>query len=234
MAYAYMTPTGATGSSALSGDYVGSKAIDGSTDSAWVSANKDAGTNIIFDLGVDKLIDKIKAYVEGSYDPEVCDLYLSSNGTNYTLTLENCTFSIGNAWNEVSLASPAVGRYIKLIMKSSLYTYYQLAEFQVSVTAAGYLENGTCICYPIALDVILATALMKWTHLTPANTTVTVETAVNEDDEAVPESFTAQTSGQVIASLPEGSLAGHYLWIKITLTTTDGAVTPTITRLWFE
>jgi hypothetical protein len=94
---------------------------------------------------------------------------------------------------------------------------------------------------------ILTTALtglpnemrLRWVETVPVNTSVTVETAVAGETGGVPNEpgagdWAAQTNGQIVSNIPGGNLTGLHLWLRITLTTTDGAVTPEIEEPWLE
>jgi len=231
----YATPSSAVASSEFSGSFTAAKAIDASTSSYWLSTNYDAGTNIYFDLGKLKYVDKIKVWIGASTISEVFDVQFSANATDWTTVESDCSIGSYDQWVEKIITTPGNARYVKFAMKSSGNgTRYSITEVLIASTTLGYLASGTAICHPIDISALSTSLVMKWTHTTPANTTITVETAVNTTHDVAPVTWTAQTNGATVSTIPEGSLSGKYLWVKITLETIDEAVTPEISRIWFE
>ena len=75
---------------------------------------------------------------------------------------------------------------------------------------------------------------IMWQEEVITDTTIKIETGVNESNIIPPETWVEQTNGEQITNIPEGDLTEKYLWIKQTLSTTNIEVTPVLESLWLE
>jgi len=66
----------------------------------------------------------------------------------------------------------------------------------------------------------------------PTGTSVTVEYALNQDDETPPETWTAIDTDDLL-TIPNPA-TGYFLWLRYTLATADTSVTPTLLAVWLE
>lgn len=98
------------------------------------------------------------------------------------------------------------------------------------VTFTGYKDYGEA-GYTIYVGGISSYAASKitWEATTPTRTSVTISAAVGEVEPA-PEDYTVCTNENNIPGL-SGNLTGKTLYIKVALSTTDTAVTPSLTAL---
>ena len=96
-----------------------------------------------------------------------------------------------------------------------------------------YSSEGHRTAEPIALESLEDDLRLQWNETASANTSIVIETAVNESDTEAPTAWAEQTNGEVLSDIP-AERAGKYLWIKQTLATTDDAETPVLESLHIE
>lgn len=199
------------------------KAFDNNDSTMWAGSKEYYTGYIKVDFGsavkIAKVVIKHFAYMssyklQGSNnDSAWTDVYtmtgMTANGT-YTFEFTNTT----------------AYRYYRVL--STAYAYMAIYTLQM-FSLSGYNSPGTYVTNAIDATTIPDCAI-HWTADKPTNTDVSVGYAFNQSDSVAPTSWTSTTSGAAL-TMPE-SLSGYYLWIKVTLTTTDSAVTPTLTSLY--
>lgn len=116
--------------------------IDGNTGTRWESDHGNDNEWFFVDLGAVYSVDSVAFLWEGAYAKEY-QLQTSKDGLNWT-TAETVTMSSIDTTNgnEVSLSTPAIGRYVKIqgIKRATIYGY-SFWEMGVFGTATG--ETGT-------------------------------------------------------------------------------------------
>ena len=78
-------------------------------------------------------------------------------------------------------------------------------------------------------DTLPTNSYIKWAENLPAGTSITAEYAVNQDGLSTPTTWTPISNSDLL-TIPD--TAGHFLWLKYTLATTDTSVTPTLLSVW--
>ena len=128
----------ATSSSAEGPDFVGSKAVDGSTSTRWASQFSDAQW-LQVDLGATATIDNVQLRWEAAYG-KAFQVQVSANGTAWTTV---ATVTNGTGGNQ-TVAAPGTGRYVRLNLTARGTGYgYSLWEFQVFGTGGATTPSTT-------------------------------------------------------------------------------------------
>jgi hypothetical protein len=102
-----------------------------------------------------------------------------------------------------------------------------------TVSETSYLTNGTYISNPYVLSTLERSLRIHWTENKPTNTDVIVETGITDSIVSTPLSWESQVSGEVINNIPS-DITNKYLWIKLTLSTSNQEATPSISNLYLE
>lgn len=109
-----------------------------------------------------------------------------------------------------------------------------LDNIRVATSSQAY-EDGDWVSSAWSVGTItnVDDSIIRWATTTPANTGVTIKTAVNSSAVTPPTDmdFTAVTNGGTISGAT-GDLTGKYVWVKIELTTTDDTATPQVHDVW--
>lgn len=110
-----------------------------------------------------------------------------------------------------------------------------IAELELMEGSQEYAVSGTMLATPISLTGLPNKLRIKWEDTVPEDTTLAIETGVNESALTPPGTWVGQTKGDLISNIPEGDLTGKYLWIRYALGTSDTAITPSVTEpVWLE
>jgi len=164
----------------------------------------------------------IKMYIDGSL--------IGTWTTNYNYTK---TFMVGA--NEAATSECFQGyidevRYSNIARWTSNFTP-PTAEY----AASAYKTSGSVVFGPFALPTLVddpANSSIDWTADTPANTSLTIKTAIVSGTPAT-EDYQTATNGDPIPGLDADSSEMN-LYIKAELATTDTTKTPSLSALSFE
>lgn len=157
-----------------------------------------------------------------------------TNNTNYILHIEWTTAH--KVLNDATLWD---GEYMEVINDrqwQNATTYFDRAttpSIGILVTVEHYDTSGYWL-YPFDCNTITAyhNSICKYVSSILPNTNISVETGINTSGITPPTVWVGQTSGEAISNLTQGEdLTGKYVWLKVTLSTTDWHVSPSFTYL---
>jgi len=204
---------------------------DESTTTHWVPTDMVLPCYVTFEYSELKKVTQVEVRASYSgYANTVFDILISSDGLSWVAAKSNCVISLtGDSWNVYTIDN-VVGKYLRVSMVTpGRPEYYLLSDVRVTGVSAGpvYKASGSYLSTPIDITNNQILTLI-WDQSTPAGTSVAIKTATATTT-AVPVdvAFTEQQNEIAITS----DTSKKYLWIKVILSTTNTANTPTFSNL---
>lgn len=204
-----ITPTGST---QYSTTYTPAKAVDGDTSTYWRPTNADTERSLVFALGSDKVVDKIRLYLSSSYAPSNCTVYGSSDGSSYT-EIASLTPTQTSGWVELDFTNTTGYSYYKFVFASLYSSYLYLYEIELWNVVSWVKADGHNI-------------VVKFTEALTTNPSATLGYAYRQLTDAIVTTLNAYSTTYPATALIDGvaSTSAYWYgttainWIKLELT----------------
>lgn len=234
-----VTAEGTVSSSAVVSGQLASYAFDDDTDSWWAGDSlTDPNPWARLDFGANpKTIRKLRVFGANN-SRQVKDFNLKGSNSATTGWVELCAGTIlrNNSWQDFVLTSFNSYRYYQFnILSWYQYTgprVYEMEMMEATQTPGTYALSGTWEKeYNLAAVGVARSSTINWNETIPANTSIQVQAAIATDGVNYG-SYATCTSGSAIPGITAGmDLSSAKMKIKVTLTTTDTSVTPSLNSL---
>lgn len=101
-----------------------------------------------------------------------------------------------------------------------------------SITSSGYANTGNRISTATSLEIIsnVSSTEITWGETKPENTNIIIEVGYSDSVVTRPSTWYECTNNAALPYFPTGT-TGQYIWVKQTLSTTDGLSTPVLSSV---